>query len=223
MYCQNFAKEKIKYNGINLTSCKVPNIYYINLLHRKDRKEFLLKDLKNINYENNRIHRIDAIKHNLGAIGCFASHIKALKIGLNENYGCEYIIILEDDFAIRNISITKTYLNKIFTEQLDWNVILLGVNGRCHKNNTSFLKKIIHSHTTSGYIIKKNYIPILLKLWEDLYYKIKDLNKKPWGRQCLDIHWKQLQHDRWFTTEPVLGYQRESYSDIEQCVTNYGV
>ena len=214
VFIKNFAKKEVKHN--------IPNIYYINLLHRKDRKEFLLKDLKNISYTNNRIHRIDAIKHNIGAIGCLASHIKALKIGLNENYKCEYVIILEDDFAIRNISITKTYLNKIFTEQLDWNVILLGVNGRCHKNSDLFLKKIIWSQTTSGYIIKKKYIPILLKLWEDIYNKIKNFQKNPTLMDHADQCWKQLQHDRWFTTEPVLGYQHESYSDIEQRVTNYG-
>ena len=201
----------------------IPNIYYINLLHRQDRKEFLLKDLENINYMDNKIHRIDAIKHKYGAVGCLQSHIKALKTGLNEDYSCEYVIILEDDFAIRNMNIAKTYLNKIFTEQLDWNVILLGFNGRYNKNNTSFLKKIIHSQTTSGYIIKKIYIPILLKLWEDLYYKIKDLNNKPPHRHCADIYWKQLQHDKWFITNPVLGYQRESYSDIEKRVTNYNL
>lgn len=215
MDSRKFTEKDIKHD--------TPNIYYINLLHRKDRQELLLKDLKDIDYEDNRIHRVDAVKTKFGVIGCLSSHIQALKKGLNEQYNCDYIIILEDDFCIKNKDVSKKYLNKIFTEKDDWNVILLSMSGTFWRNEKLFLQKVNSSQTTSGYIIKKTYIPILLKLWEPLYYKTKDLNNAPPHGLCLDIYWKQLQHDKWFTTVPILGYQRESYSDIEGVVKNYGV
>jgi len=38
----------------------------------------------------------------------------------------------------------------------------------------------------------------------------------------MDIYWKQLQKtDKWYITNPVLGYQRMSYSDIEKRITDY--
>ena len=35
--------------------------------------------------------------------------------------------------------------------------------------------------------------------------------------------WKVLQKDKWFTTNPIIGNQMKSYSDIEKRVVNYKV
>lgn len=51
----------------------------------------------------------------------------------------------------------------------------------------------------------------------------KDYKSKPPHELHIDIYWKKLQNDKWYVTNPVLGYQRESYSDIEKRITNYGV
>lgn len=59
-------------------------------------------------------------------------------------------------------------------------------------------------------------------MWEKVYNTIHVLNKTPPHELHADQCWKQLQRDKWYTTKPVLGYQRESYSDIERRVTNYG-
>ncbi len=91
------------------------------------------------------------------------------------------------------------------------------------------MEKLIRSQTTSGYIIKKSYIPILLKLWKDnakirLKYNIspeKSYKQYTNENTAIDICWKKLQHDKWFVTKPVLGKQMESYSDIEKTNVNY--
>ena len=37
----------------------------------------------------------------------------------------------------------------------------------------------------------------------------------------LDISWKRLQHEQWFVTEPKLGKQGESWSDIAEQHVDY--
>ena len=58
--------------------------YYINLKHRKDRKEETVNELKSFGI-NNPI-RFNAIKDENGAIGCSKSHLEVLKIARKNNY-----------------------------------------------------------------------------------------------------------------------------------------
>jgi hypothetical protein len=58
---------------------------------------------------------------------------------------------------------------------------------------------------------------MLLKEWHE-----KTGEKK--YEYCNDIYWKKLQPtSNWFTLYPKTGLQRESYSDNEYKITNYGV
>jgi glycosyl transferase, family 25 len=203
-----------------------PNVYYINLKHRTDRKKHFLKQLNYINYPSNKIIRIDAVQNNIGTLGCLASHIKALKKGLND--GNDFCIILEDDFTfIESLSVTdinKTLID-CFNSDVKWNVILLSMSGELleNQNKNNLLLNIKHSQTTSGYIIKKTYIPVLLKLFTDLYRITKNYTVKPPHELCMDIHWKKLQDKTWFVTNPKLGIQYASYSDIENSDVDYNV
>ena len=208
---------------------KYPTLYYINLKNRTERKKHILQELNKINYPSNKIVRIDAVKHNNGLTGCALSHIKAIKLAIKNND--DYAIIMEDDFTWKyDSNTTNKILNKCFNFKEDWNVILLSKNGEVKQYN-DFLDKVIQSQTASGYIIKKKYIPTLLKLWEEnvsirLKYNIS--KKNPYKNYtnhntALDICWKKLQGDKWFSTNPILGYQMESYSDIEKKVVDYNV
>ena len=213
---------------INVNDFEYSNLYYINLEKRKDRKKHIEEQLKKIDYPKNKINRIDAINNKDGLTGCGLSHIKALKEGLNQND--EYIIILEDDFEwIHNKEKTLDILKNAVNNK-DWNVILLSCNGNSKKYN-KYLNKVIDCQTASGYIIKKSYIPILLKLWkENINIRLKyNINKNNSYKQynshntALDICWKKLQNNNWFLTNPILGKQMKSYSDIEKKVVDYKV
>ena len=203
-----------------------PNIYYINLKHRIDRKKHFLKQFNKINYPSNKIIRIDAVKNNVGTLGCLASHIKALKRGMSDS--SKYCMILEDDFTfIKTLSveeINKT-LTGCFNTDTKWNVILISMSGELIENQdkNKLLLNIKESQTTSGYIIKKSYIPVLLKLFTNLYDQTKDYTVKPPHELCMDIHWKKLQDNTWFVTNPKLGVQYASYSDIENKDVDYNV
>ena len=212
----------------NYNDFEYPNLYYINLEKRKDRKEHIEKQLKNIDYPTNKINRIDAVYMPGNRTGCSLSHNKALEEGLKQDD--EYIIVLEDDFEwIHNKEKTLDVLKNAVNNK-DWNVIILACNGNSKKYN-KYLNKVIECQTRSGYIIKKSYIPNLLKVWKEnvnirLKYNISKTNSykeyndtNTAGDQC----WKILQNDKWFSVRPVLGKQIKSYSDLEKKVVDYKV
>ena len=151
-----FCKNKYEYYENNLYSNIYPNIYYINLINRKDRNKNIKKQLKKINCPNNLIHRINAIKKDDGALGCGLSHIKALNTALN-NYkkdnSIKYVLILEDDFEWKyNKKFKINKLINILNSKIDWNIILLSCNGKTIDINNENLKKVINCQTTSSYL-----------------------------------------------------------------------
>jgi GR25 family glycosyltransferase involved in LPS biosynthesis len=224
LYRNNFV-EKF---DMNENDFEYPNLYYINLEKRKDRKKHIEKQLKELDYPQNKINRIDAVYTSGNRTGCSISHNKALEEGLKQDG--EYIIVLEDDFELihdkeKTLDVLKNAVNT-----KDWNVIILACNGNS-KKYTKYLNKVIDCQTRSGYIIKKTYIPILLKVWrETVNIRIKyNINKnnsyKNYNNKNTagDNVWKKLQNDKWFTTNPILGKQMKSYSDIEEKVVDYKV
>lgn len=209
-------------------------IYYINLEHRTDRKKHILNELKKINININSIQRISAIKKTIGSYGCMLSHIKTLEKALNDDV--EYAIILEDDFVFKKPINIENLIDNL--KNIKWDVCLL--SGNHFKLNTKIKKNIYYvsgSQTASGYIIKKLYIPKLLNFWKqnDLGEK-KSIDYSSMSKvdcsnekncpyiEPIDESWKKLQKkDKWIIINPTIGKQLESYSDILQQHTNYGV
>ena len=201
-----------------------PELYFINLTERSDRLFKIKNELNKIGYPEEKIIRVDAIKKKDGALGCGLSHIKALEMGLNSMN--DFIIILEDDF---NFIYPKEKTLSILRKSIhcpNWNVILLSCNGTS-KPYLPFLNKVTDCQTTSGYIVKKKYIPVLLKEWK-ISMKVREkykpsLNTTLSHNSSIDISWKKLQHDNWYLTEPKLGTQYASFSSIQQKYVNYNV
>ena len=82
------------------------------------------------------------------------------------------------------------------------------------------VKKIHYSQTTSSYIIKRNYIPKLIDVFKDSTDDIKQNGKK--HENCIDIYWTRIQPlDNWYAIYPSIGYQYDSYSDIENRFVSY--
>ena len=203
-------------------------VYYINLDHRIDRNENILNELSSIDFPKNKIKRISAVYNkDHGGIGCSHSHIKILKEFINSNY--KNCLILEDDFEF---TVDKTTVNDLFS-QLQSNGILydvLLVSSNTHKSaytNYDFLHRLYNASTTSGYIVTKEYAPILLQNFiegvELFETSIKNKENK-YHLYALDRYWNRLQEkDHWYVFNPKLGNQMESYSDIEKTVVNYKV
>lgn len=203
-------------------------ILYINLEHRTDRKEHILNEINKICTVQEKIYRVDAIKHDKGgAIGCGLSHMKALTFALtNENWN--NILILEDDFTFRESDFNEisNSVTELVNHDKDFDVLLLAyndkVNFHCTFNTNSRIVQTHRSLTTSGYIIKKQYI---INLIENFNFAVEDMIKNGINEiNPIDVGWNSLQNkDKWYSTLPSLGYQYDNYSDIQQCDVKYNL
>ena len=88
------------------------NTLFINLDHHQDRLEHATEEFKKMNI--NPV-RVDAIKKDIGAIGCTMSHIKCLEIAKKRDY--DYVFICEDDIHFKNPDLLKQNLEKFIQTQ----------------------------------------------------------------------------------------------------------
>ena len=197
-------------------------ILYINLAHRTDRNDHIIQEIHKLCTDSLKIHRIDAVKHNEGALGCGLSHIKTLEYVL-EHPEWKTVLILEDDFTFRSSNVENT-INDLFQTFPDIDVGLLSYNHtelKCTDTMNPLFKKINYSQTTSSYIIRQSYVPTLL---QNLKESTEDMQKNGKRHEnCIDIYWTRLQPEaNWIAVYPAIGYQYDNYSDIEHRVTTYG-
>ena len=205
---------------------KIDAIYYINLKKREDRKQEFLDNFPSV--DESKIIRISGHYYpDNGNVGCLMSHITALNKALSDDIG-ENILICEDDLMIKDMDYCNRMLNLLFENIKDWDVIMLGQN-TMESDDTDFqthqnekIIRIKNSQTTSGYLIKKDYIPKLLEIYTrdmNAYLKTGE-----WGNYCTDQSWKALQPiDKWYSFKPSVAIQRSSYSDIVKADVDYGI
>jgi GR25 family glycosyltransferase involved in LPS biosynthesis len=206
-------------------NCK---IYYINLDHRQDRRDQFLEEMKRIGFEESQIERISAIYvESFGILGCGLSHLKTLQTFYQS--GQPYCMIFEDDFQFTlNKEFCQFLLKLPFEQHIDFDLIMLA--GKILKEETTpcfFLHKVLDAQTTSAYLITREFAPKLIACLQESTVLLQNWwieHKEKKHEYCLDIYWKKLQpQNNWFIFHPKIGMQRESYSDIENRITNYGV
>jgi len=208
-------------------------IKVINLPHRQDRREECLEEanIAGLSISPKSFFEARYLEHD-GRQGCALSHAKALSDFLyDEDH--PFVLILEDDFALRDAKEFSATLNMACQYAENWDVYLLGHNQALPIENTPITKnfRVINSQTTSGYIVGRNFTPKLienffrsanaLRRYNSLNEQLRDHARHFFA--C-DILWKELQtQNRFWAPFPSLIYQRESFSDIENRNTNYGV
>ncbi len=198
-------------------------ILYINLAHRADRNAHIQAEIAKMNVSPEKIHRIDAIKHTNGVLGCGLSHIKALEYALKHSEW-NTILVLEDDFTFHSNNsdeICKS-IHNLITYDREYDMCVLSYNHNCVEykaKHKSGIVRILQSQTSSSYIIRSNYIPTLLANFKE---STELLQRKHIPDYCIDIYWKRLQrNDKWYSTKPALGFQCEGFSDVEQAHVKY--
>lgn len=194
----------------------IPTIY-INLEHRKDRNESVLKELSKIGIDIPE--RFNAIEMKNGAIGCSLSHIKCIETAMKRNY--DYIMICEDDIEILNPSLFVQNINKFLNSQIEWDVVLIAGNNMIPYNFvTDYCIKIYNCLTTTGYIVKNKYFSTLLNNYKEGVTKL--MKEQSNSSYKIDKYWQLLQNkDNWYMIIPPTIVQKEDYSDIEKKVTNF--
>ena len=200
-------------------------IIYINLDKRVDRNNEIKAEFNRLEIPANKIIRLNAIENKVGAIGCTMSHIKAMQMIQNNSW--ERILILEDDFNfIDNIKNIDKAFDKFFNNFANnsWDVVNLsrGAYQDLVDIGFDFVSKVNHVSTTSGYLVNRHFCD---KLMENFKEGCKKMLMNPEPRLfAIDVWWQYLQkQSKWFIFNPSLGYQRDSFSDIENRRVNYTV
>lgn len=201
------------------TFTDIKNAFYINLEHRKDRKEHVESELTKIGLT---VERFNAIRMENGAVGCSMSHLKILQNAVAQNM--DHVLILEDDITFLDPELFRnqfdTFLSRFKT---NWDVILLaGNNMPPHLSIDDTCIKVTSCQTTTGYLVNGHYIS---KLMENIKMGLHHLLRAPERHVefAIDKFWKRLQEvDRWFLITPPTVIQCEGYSDIEKKITDYG-
>ena len=199
---------------------------YINLDSRKDRREHVeaqLMALKNASngMSNLVAERFNAIKHAMhGAIGCSMSHMRCIQLA--KERGWDHVMVCEDDVLFTNVPLFLTQLSTFVATVPQWDMVLLaGNNIPPFRVVNDACIQVTSCQTTTAYIVKSHYYDTLIRNYRE---GINKLMRNPTQRldYAIDRYWFQLQRrDRWFLITPLSVVQREDYSDIEQCFTNY--
>jgi GR25 family glycosyltransferase involved in LPS biosynthesis len=199
-------------------------IYYINLEHRTDRRQHIVRELQRMGLQATRIPAVHEPKREV--LGCAKSHILATEQFLDSGAPCG--IVLEDDFTFHgDKKWVEDRLMRLFGSDVPWDLVMLsGAIIESTKTNVRGLRKVSNAQTTSGYMVTRHFAPLLLQnlregaaLLEDCF-RTTGKKKHEW---CLDQYWKQLQpRANWYIFYPKVGFQMDSYSDIEKRVVQYG-
>lgn len=195
-------------------------ICYINLKHRTDRKERILKQLLEAGAHPHQIVRIEAHLDPLnGHRGCAISHMKAIQFALQHQL--DNVLILEDDFVfIQPKATIDAYIDNLFSFSKEaWDVFLLGSNVIEYEATTHpEIKRVLCAQTAHSYAINRSYMPMLidcftyaLKLMENDIFSVQSAD----NLHAIDHVWKLLQpHGRWYIGKETIGEQGASFSDI---------
>ena len=200
------------------------NVYYINLEERVDRKVLVETELKKMKW---KYERFNAIKHERGALGCSLSHLAIVEMAKEKDL--DYVVILEDDIQFlqpeKYNKMLIDFRNFVESNSLDYDVLLIATNildkvsGVIPINN--YIYRVGASYSAAGYIVKKHYYDkIIANYKEGLRLLIE--NPTVSGKYEFDVYWIKMQMvDKWLVLYPRTVNQRESYSDILNCMTDY--
>ena len=189
----------------------IERVVYINLAERKDRRAHVEKELAI--FPAAKVVRFDAIKRDLGGIGCTMSHIAVLEMAKRE--GWPNVLIVEDDLKWINKEAGSASFDALLTRPYDV-IVVGGTVVECDP----LTNKLIRCQTTTAYLVNQHYYDTLLANFNE---GLTLLDKSgDYTTYALDQHWKGIQaRDNWFIVRPNLASQRASYSDIEKRVVNY--
>lgn len=207
-------------------------VYYINMDHRADRREALLKELARVGFTNDQITRVHATSYKgCPNAGCMSSHAAALRIAERENPQT-FALIIEDDFQFID-DISKIHSDISFfldakaprreatseaEKNNNWDAILLTTHlaklDHANKNNHIF-SQITHSSNAAGYLIHKDTMIPLARLFEDNLENLYQ-TKMHWIYQNDQLWCQMMETGNWYMFNHYLGFQKGDYSDLSR-------
>jgi GR25 family glycosyltransferase involved in LPS biosynthesis len=221
----------------------IDQFVYINLDHRTDRNATMIRELTRMKIPITKFQRIQAVRNERGAIGCTFSHIKSLQLAIEKKW--KNVLIMEDDFVFiesneKVESGIRYFFENIVPKVPDWTVVNLsrGASQQMRpidkdtfapldpSNPSSFEKsdtliwKADAISSASGYIVNHTFFQTLLNNYREGLVGLMKTYDKP--TFACDMYWFPLQRNtNWYIFNPSIGYQYESFSDIEQRMVDY--
>jgi len=187
------------------------DLFYINLDHRTDRKELMVKNWEGI-VSLNRVQGTIFPEHTWGQAGCFESHRKVLKmLSIDSSTKQELSIIAEDDIIPSQSFNDK--LEVILSEiPRDWDILMLGysISERSRYSRVSNNIAKANEHILSGtcYMVNPKFYELMLE----------EYKKEAYG-QDLDAMLMVIQKKfNVYMAIPSLCYQYQSYSDNSKMI-----
>lgn len=188
---------------------------FINLAERTDRLAHIQQELRKLHISEPI--RFNAVKTNVGRVGCSMSHLKCLEMA--KQAGWKQVFICEDDAVFTNPPLLINTLSKAPEE---WDVLIVGGNNQrpfFHKS-PEFIQ-VHNCQTTTAYIVQQAYYDRLI---QNVKEGIQKLLREPKMKHLysIDIYWKDLQiQDTWLMAIPATVTQLEGVSDIEGKTVSY--
>ena len=144
--------------------------FYINLSSSSERKKNVNSQIKK--FQITGLKRVEAVTDPWFQTSCTKSHLKIFELCRQKNF--DVVAVFEDDFQlyddvyIYEKNLTTDFRNylKVFSshiQNIDWDIILLGFNGR--KFNIPISKHLTENYKSTGawgYLIKKRAMDFIL-------------------------------------------------------------
>jgi len=182
------------------------DIYVINLSERTDRWEQIITELGT----DFNLIRVNAVKHEIGTIGCFMSHQKCIQIA--KDNGLSSIIVAEDD-CIKNPIKKSNFVERLhnmkefLNNYKNWDIFL----GGCTKTTTKDIITKVDCETDNIIQISKAATTHFMIYNSSCYDFYLDIDEDKYGYHVDRIWWgKKIA----LTSLPFLAYQQEGHSDI---------
>jgi hypothetical protein len=198
------------------------HILYINLDKRTDRRWQLECELRKMGVPDSKITRISGVIDRFGSLGCSKAHLAALTL-FEQHPDWENVLIMEDDAMFsQSREQIDSVLNQFCSLHIKWDVLQLLANVQEFRETTfPGIVRFVETQTTACYAVNKTFLSILKSNVAEGISKLEKCENSQ-SDFCIDQYWKPLQKAHtWLGFTPVIGYQRDGYSDIEQRVTNY--
>jgi len=182
--------------------------FLINLKRRDDRLKLL-----NLPFEYTLFEATDGKtkysthpENEQGFMGCLDSHRRLFSFAKESKINT--LMVLEDDVVVDENFISK--LNKVMSElPEDWDLLYLGGWNIGEKVKYSESLDIAHKvYTTHAFIVKNKFFDTI----------INNINSRDWKVDVLIS--EILETGKCFICNPVIAWQREGFSDIENKITN---
>ena len=194
--------------------------FYINLDSRKDRRDHF-ENLKSLYPFLSGIERFSAIERSDGPLGCCISHRTAMEKCLEIDE--PYVAIFEDDFTILNDNVFRQFICEFEKIKSDdtWKVIVLTPRGASvQEEDIGEFKRIMDHQTATGYIVKREIIPILIdNLKESEKLQLQEVDK---NISANDQYWKRMQLEYpFYYYKNIFAGQLVGWSNIEKRYVDY--